>query len=136
MIQALVYRSLSGRLLLSNRGTSGCYSPGGAPATPPMQSWCQSAGKKNGHLAAEVKEVLRVLFCSSRTSGRDNEYGPEELKVVGARHHQKAPKFEAVKATVNRRNPKKILPGRKTTLLVARNKLNTVTGNVPRIFSG
>lgn len=94
------------------------------------------AGKeeKMAILAAEVKEAFfRVLFAQQDVQlGRDNVNTVEELmKVVSARVTTKeAPKFEAVKATVELQKSKKDLARAENTLLVARNKLNTVTGNV------
>lgn len=93
-----------------------------------------SKEEKMAILAAEVKEAFfLVLFAQQDVQlGKDNVKTVEEfMNLVSARvMTREAPKFEAVKANVELQKTKKDLARAENTLVVARHKLNTVTGKV------
>jgi len=86
------------------------------------------------NVTAEVKGVFfQLLFAQQDAQlARENLKTVEDLvKVISARvGTREAPKFELVKATVELQKSKKDLARAENGLLVARAKLNTVTGKV------
>jgi len=86
------------------------------------------------NVTAEVKGAFfQLLFAQQDAQlARDNQRTVEDLlKVVSARvSAREAAKFELVKATVELQKSKKDLSRAENALLVARAKLNTVTGRV------
>jgi outer membrane protein, heavy metal efflux system len=83
---------------------------------------------------ADVKGAFfQLLFAQQDAQlARENLKTVEDLvKLVNARvSTREAPKFELVKVTVELQKSKKVLAGADNALLVARAKLNTVTGKV------
>lgn len=92
------------------------------------------AGMEETHVVvtANVKEAFfQLLFAQQEAQlTRENLKTVEELvKLINARvSTREAPKFELVKATVELQKTRKDLARADNTLLVARAKLNTVTG--------